>query len=110
MGEHKVDDPILARELGHTCEKGICLEGEKENSEGKTIKTFCTFKPLIKDVTSDTRLNESTCTYYFQKYFGLISDFSVWNYSGFFPINEKTNLYLQSIWKKKFPFLMRPTA
>ena len=100
MGEHKVDDPILARELGHTCEKGVCLEGEKENSEGKTIKTFCTFKPLIKDVTSDTRLNESTCTYYFQKYFGLISDFSVWNYSGFFQLMKNKSVFAEHLEKK----------
>ena len=84
---------ILAKELGHTCEKGVCLEGTEENSEGKSIKTFCTFKPLIKDVTFDTKLNESTCTYYFQKYFGLISNFSVWNYSGFFQLMKNKSVF-----------------
>jgi ATP-dependent DNA helicase DinG len=100
MGEHKVDDPILAKELGHTCEKGVCLEGTEENSEGKTIKTFCTFKPLIKDVTFDTKLNESTCTYYFQKYFGLISNFSVWNYSGFFQLMKNKSVFAEYLEKK----------
>ena len=100
MGEHKVDDPALAKELGHTCEKGVCLEGTEENSEGKTIKTFCTFKPLIKDVTFDTKLNESTCTYYFQKYFGLISDYSVWNYSGFFQLMKNKSVFADYLEKK----------
>ena len=100
MDEHKVDDPILAKELGHTCEKGVCLEGTEENSEGKSIKTFCTFKPLIKDVTFDTKLNESTCTYYFQKYFGLISDFSVWNYSGFFQLMKNKSVFTDYLEKK----------
>lgn len=100
MDEHKVDDPILAKELGHTCEKGVCLEGTEENSEGKSIKTFCTFKPLIKDVTFDTKLNESTCTYYFQKYFGLISNFSVWNYSGFFQLMKNKSVFTDYLEKK----------
>ena len=100
MDEHKVDDPILAKELGHTCEKGVCLEGTEENSEGKSIKTFCTFKPLIKDVTFDTKLNESTCTYYFQKYFGLISNFSVWNYSGFFQLMKNKSVFTEYLEKK----------
>ena len=100
MDEHKVDDPILAKEMGHTCEKGVCLEGTEENSEGKSIKTFCTFKPLIKDVTFDTKLNESTCTYYFQKYFGLISNFSVWNYSGFFQLMKNKSVFTDYLEKK----------
>ena len=100
MDEHKVDDPILAKELGHTCEKGVCLEGTEENSEGKSVKTFCTFKPLIKDVTFDTKLNESTCTYYFQKYFGLISNFSVWNYSGFFQLMKNKSVFTDYLEKK----------
>ena len=100
MDEHKVDDPILAKELGNTCEKGVCLEGTEENSEGKSIKTFCTFKPLIKDVTFDTKLNESTCTYYFQKYFGLISNFSVWNYSGFFQLMKNKSVFTDYLEKK----------
>ena len=100
MDEHKVDDPILAKEMGHTCEKWVCLEGTEENSEGKSIKTFCTFKPLIKDVTFDTKLNESTCTYYFQKYFGLISNFSVWNYSGFFQLMKNKSVFTDYLEKK----------
>ena len=100
MEEHKVNNSILAIELGHTCEKGVCLEGTKENSEGKTIKTFCTFKPLIKDLTLDTKLNQSTCTYYFQKYFGLISDFSVWNYSGFFQLMKNKSVFAEYLEKK----------
>jgi Rad3-related DNA helicase len=51
-------------------------------------------------VTFDTKLNESTCTYYFQKYFGLISNFSVWNYSGFFQLMKNKSVFTDYLEKK----------
>jgi ATP-dependent DNA helicase DinG len=120
MEKHNVDDPILAKELGHTCEKGVCLEKTETDQNGKTVKIFCKFKPSLRSMKEDLDMeiadgdyvvnpDESdmnkvkriaSCTYYLQKYSGLISNFSVWNYSGFFQLMQNKVAFTEYLQKK----------
>jgi len=100
MEKQKVDDPILAKELGHTCEKGDCVEGTEKNENGKDITVFCRFKRSLSSVTSTDTQNADDCTYYFQKYHGLVSSFSVWNYSAFFQLMQNESIFKEHLQKK----------
>ena len=131
MEKHNVDDPNLAKELGHTCEKGVCLEKTITDDNGKTTKIFCKFKPSLRgmqegmdmemaegdyvmntdaDVDADVDADEDgiladvkidrNCTYYLQKYVGLMSNFSVWNYSGFFQLMINKVAFTEYLQKK----------
>ena len=100
MEKKKIEDPILAKELGHTCEKGDCDEGTKKNSEGIDQKIYCSFKPSLKDFSTSEKSDGLTCTYYDQKYLGLKSDFSLWNYSVFFQLMKNSSIFAEYLGKK----------
>ena len=100
MEKQKVDDPILAKELGYTCEKGDCVEGTEKNENGKDVTVFCRFKRPLSNVTSTNTQNVDDCSYYFQKYFGLVSSFSVWNYSAFFQLMQNESVFKEHLQKK----------
>jgi Rad3-related DNA helicase len=74
-------ETAVKREL--TCEKGLCEETVTKNK--KKIKEICKFKPKITDF-EDNIPSENKCQYYVQKFLGLISDHSVWNYSSYFQL------------------------
>ena len=100
MEKKKIEDPILAKELGHTCEKGDCDEGTKKNSDGIDQKIYCSFKPSLKDFSTSGESDGLTCTYYNQKYLGLKSDFSLWNYSAFFQLMKNSSIFAEYLGKK----------
>ncbi|MCA9812304.1 MAG: DEAD/DEAH box helicase family protein [Nitrosarchaeum sp.] len=83
MHSEKVENDRRAMRWGLTCDKGICQE--KINKNGKEVVEVCEFKPSIKQVEEHTYKQES-CHYYMQKYEGLISKHSLWNYHAFFQI------------------------
>ena len=99
MEKKKIEDPILAKELGHTCEKGDCDEGTKKNSDGIDQKIYCSFKPSLKDFSTSGGSDGLTCTYYNQKYLGLKSDFSLWNYSAFFQLMKNSSIFAEYLGK-----------
>ena len=80
----------MAMRFGMTCDKGLCVE--KISKDGKEIDEVCKFKPSIKDVERG-EFGENSCEYYLQKYIGLTSAHSLWNYHSYFQIkkyNQKT--------------------
>ncbi|MDE0090309.1 MAG: ATP-dependent DNA helicase [Thaumarchaeota archaeon] len=83
MSEQKMDDEVYAARNGMTCEKGRCVT--KKTVDGKQIVDTCRFKPTIKQVDEDDCPSEP-CPYYVQKYRGLLSPHSLWNYSSYFQI------------------------
>lgn len=83
MAEKKMDDPVYARRNGMTCEKGHCIT--KQVTDGKATQVTCRFKPTIQDVQSG-KYDSDTCEYYLQKYKGLTSAHSLWNYASFFQV------------------------
>ena len=81
-----LDDIEQALKKSFTCNYGICTETVFENGIEK--KQPCKFKPTIDDLDK-SNFGEHDCLYYTQKYFGLISAHSVWNYSSYFQIIDQ---------------------
>lgn len=83
MERKNVDDIRFAEREGLTCEMGQCLE--KKIKDGKQHVEICRFKPTIKNI-QDGVYDSETCLYYLQKYQGVVSPHSLWNYHSFFQI------------------------
>ena len=83
MARKNVDDVRFAEREGLTCDLGQCME--KKNVGGKTRVDVCKFKPTIKNI-QEGEYDSKTCLYYLQKYLGVISPHSLWNYHSFFQI------------------------
>ena len=83
MAKKKIDDVTYAERNGLTCEAGQCVEKRIEN--GKTYTDTCRFKPSIQDIQNG-EYDSETCLYYLQKYQGLVSPHSLWNYYSFFQV------------------------
>lgn len=84
------EDTNSALKKNFTCNYGNCAEIVME--EGKEKKQICSFKPNIEDLVEN---NSSSigCLYYTQKYLGLISAHSVWNYSAYFQIMDQRDKF-----------------
>ncbi len=90
MDSEKMTNQRMAMRFGMTCDKGQCVE--KVSKDGKEVEEVCKFKPSIKDVEKG-EYGENICEYYLQKYIGLTSAHSLWNYHSYFQIkkyNQKT--------------------
>ncbi len=100
MADKKIDDPKYAERAGMTCEKGQCTT--RRVTDGRVKYEVCRFKPTVQDVQKGSCSNDA-CLYYLQKYTGLVSAHSLWNYSSFFQIMK--------FGKEAFaPYLGRPIA
>ena len=97
MDLKNIDDPILAKSMGYTCDKGECAEGKTES--GQTI--FCKYKPDLKAMASFETQDDKTCLYYNTKYNALLSNFSVWNYSAFFQLMKYNKSHFGEYMDKK---------
>lgn len=84
MKNKKIDlkDDKLALQRKLTCELGSCKKTVLTN--GTKAKEVCEFKPSISDVQNG--LVDNKCHYYIQKYAGLVSNHTLWNYSSYFQL------------------------
>lgn len=85
MGKKKVplEDTDQAMKKYFTCNYGSCYEYEIINGIEKMIP--CKYKPDISELEENgSKTND--CLYYAQKYLGLISAHSLWNYASYFQI------------------------
>lgn len=72
----------FAMKNGLTCNFGKCTEKIIRN--GKEIDEVCEFKPSLESF--DFSNSSGLCPYYIQKYQGLKTPHSVWNYAAYFQL------------------------
>lgn len=77
------------------CDKGDCSWTENDNSGNKKI-VYCKYKPTIDQFichekgkeNENISLPDDKCHYYLQKYAGLLSSHTIFNYSSFFQTKK----------------------
>ena len=94
MESKKIDfeetDFAIKRSL--TCDIGPC--DMKKTKGGEQIMDKCNFKPAISEIESG-KIQENACFYYLQKYIGLVSPHTIWNYYSFFQMIKFQQKYFE---------------
>lgn len=87
------NDAIKKKNL--LCDKGDCSWVEKDENGNKKI-AYCKYKPMIDQLVchekgtenENIRFPDDKCHYYIQKYAGLLSSHTIFNYSSFFQTKK----------------------
>jgi Rad3-related DNA helicase len=99
MESKKIDfeETDFAMKNGLTCDLGPC--DMKKIEGGKQTLEKCSFKPSITEIESGT-IPENSCFYYLQKYIGLVSPHTIWNYYSFFQMIKFQKKYFEDNLKR----------
>ncbi len=100
MESKKIDfeETDFAVKHGLTCDIGPC--DMKKTKAGKQVLEKCNFKPAISEIESG-RIPENSCFYYLQKYIGLVSPHTIWNYYSFFQMIKFQQKYFEDYLKRE---------
>jgi Rad3-related DNA helicase len=71
----------------------------KKTKGGQQILENCNFKPSISEIESG-KIPENACFYYLQKYIGLVSPHTIWNYYSFFQMIKFQQKYFEDYLKR----------